>query len=105
MQWIDGSARKAALLQDTNYMVEKIYQLAPYLGHVKHMQCLSYIYMVQKVFLYTKIIVGTWRSTHIIFNLVKKSITFRQKLPLKKNIQQNEEKKLFLISRPMASTC
>ena len=31
--WIDGSARKPALRQDTGYMVEKTYlDIAPYLG-------------------------------------------------------------------------
>ena len=29
---VDGSASKAALVQDTNYMVEKTYHIAPYLG-------------------------------------------------------------------------
>ena len=32
IQGIDGSARKPALVQDTNYMVEKTYQIAQYLG-------------------------------------------------------------------------
>ena len=31
MQGIDGSARKPALRQDTEYMVEKTYHLATYL--------------------------------------------------------------------------
>ena len=31
-QGTDGSARKPALVQDTNYMVEKTYHIAPYLG-------------------------------------------------------------------------
>ena len=31
-QGIDGSARKPTLLQDTDYMVEKNYHIAPYLG-------------------------------------------------------------------------
>ena len=31
LQGIDGSARKPALVQDTNYMVEKAYHIAPYL--------------------------------------------------------------------------
>ena len=31
-QVIDGSARKPALRQDTGYMVEKNYHMAPYLG-------------------------------------------------------------------------
>ena len=29
---VDGSASKPALVQDTNYMVEKTYNIAPYLG-------------------------------------------------------------------------
>ena len=32
LQGIDGSARKPALVQDTNYMVKKSYHVAPYLG-------------------------------------------------------------------------
>ena len=31
-QGIDDSARKATLVQDTGYMVEKTYHIAPYLG-------------------------------------------------------------------------
>ena len=31
-QGLDGSARKPALVQDTDYMVEKPYHIAPYLG-------------------------------------------------------------------------
>ena len=33
-------------------------------------------------------IFGTWRSTHVIFNLVKKVISFGQKRTPKKNQQQ-----------------
>ena len=29
---VDGSTHKPALVQDTNYMVEKTYHIAPYLG-------------------------------------------------------------------------
>ena len=29
---VGGSASKPALVQDTNYMVEKTYHIAPYLG-------------------------------------------------------------------------
>ena len=32
LQGIDNSARKTALVQDTNYMVEKTYYIAPYVG-------------------------------------------------------------------------
>ena len=32
IQGIDGSARKPALVPDTNNMVEKTYYIAPYLG-------------------------------------------------------------------------
>ena len=53
---VDGSALKPVLRQDTGYMVEK----TPY--------------MVQRVFSYTKTIVGTWWSTHVIFHLVKKPL-------------------------------
>ena len=32
IQGIDGSTRQPALVQDTDYMAEKTYQLAAYLG-------------------------------------------------------------------------
>ena len=51
-QGIDGSAPKPAHVQDTEYMVEK----TPYLGTFG----LSDQYMDQKVFLFTKTILGMW---------------------------------------------
>merc|ERR1712127_150519 len=42
---------------------------------------------VQNRFPYIKIIVGTWRSTHVIFNLVKKSLF------LVKNVAERKKSK------------
>ena len=52
-------------------MVEKTYHdIAPYLNTFGAF--LMHPYMVQIVFPNTKMIVGMWRSTHVIFHLVKK---------------------------------
>ena len=54
----------APLIQDTGYMVEKTYfDIAPYL-QIWFKRC----FHIQKT------IVGMWRSTHIIFHLVKKPL-------------------------------
>ena len=37
--------------------------------------------MVQKVFLYTKTIIGTWWSTHVIYHLVKKPLYLVKNYP------------------------
>ena len=57
-----------------DYMVEKTYNLAPYKVPFEPIECLSDPYRVQNMFPHTKIIVGTLRSTHIIFNVVKKTL-------------------------------
>ena len=77
-QGIDGSARKPVVVQDTGCIVEKTYLLASYLGTYR-----SYFmpHMVQKVFPYTKIIVGKWRLTHVIFHLVKKPLVWVKTTP------------------------
>ena len=66
---VDGSASKPALRQDTGYMVEKTY---------------SNTDMVQKVFPYTKRIVGMWLSTHVIFHMVKKPLVLIKNSPDRK---------------------
>ena len=72
-QGIDGFVCKPTLVHDTDYMVEKTYHIAPYLGAsgtwVMHQWTL-----VWNVFSFTKTIVGAWRSTHVIFHLVKKPL-------------------------------
>ena len=42
---------------------------------MRPIKCLSDPYRVQKVFTYTKMMVGTWRSTPVIFCLVEKPWT------------------------------
>ena len=57
-QGMDGSAREPALVQDTEYMIEKPCNLAPYLEPFG-----AYLLMV-----------GMWQSTQVIYNLVKNPI-------------------------------
>ena len=79
---VDGSASKSALRQDTGYVVEKTYHdIAPYLELLGPILCLSDPYMVQNVFPYTKTMVGTWQSTHVIFHLFKKPLVLVQTTP------------------------
>merc|ERR1712127_12716 len=58
----------------TEYMVEKSYHLSRYLGPLGPISCPRDPNRVKNRFPYVKMIVGTWRSTHVIFNLVKKSL-------------------------------
>ena len=53
-------------------MVEKTYHLAPYLASFGAYLMPQLPYRIQQVFLYPKLIVGRWRSTHNIFNLVRR---------------------------------
>ena len=79
---VDGSAAKPALIQDTGYMVEKTYlDITPYLGAFGVYLMLSNSDMVQKCFHIQKTIVGMWRSTHVIFHLVKKPLVLVKNNP------------------------
>ena len=64
-----------ALVQDIDYIVERTYHLAPYLGPFWGLPNA----LATHIGFYT--IIGTWRSTHVIFHLVKKAISFAQNDP------------------------
>ena len=103
---IDRSSRKFALVCKTDYMVEKTYQLALYLGlfgtywspctqgrrapsynclNILDHQTLSYfVYSVQKVFLCTKIFVGGGQLT--LFSIWSKKLNFWSKTTKKNKI-------------------
>ena len=80
-QGIDGSARKHALVQDTEYMVEKKYHISPYLGAFGAYLMPHWPIYIQNVFSYTKMIVGTLQSNHIIFHQVKKPFVWSKTTP------------------------
>merc|ERR1712231_44441 len=65
----------------TDYMVEKSYNLSLYLCPFGDPN------RVQNRFPYIKMIVRTWRSNHVIFNLVKKSLF------LVKNVAERKKSK------------
>ena len=78
---MDCSSRKPALVQDTDYMVEKTYHLAPYFGALG-----AYLMPPWPIQSSTGISIHqndrwTWPSTHVIFHLVKKDISIGQATP------------------------
>ena len=63
---------KPAYVHGADHIIEKTYHLAPYFGPFEVYLSLGNSNGVQKVFSYSKIIIGTGLESHINFNLVKK---------------------------------
>ena len=64
-------------------MVENTRHLDPFKAYLMPQGCIG----VQKMFLYSQMIVGTWQSTYIIFNLVKKQLFLVKNKPQRKNLK------------------
>ena len=53
--------------------------------------------MIENVFPYTTTIVGTWRSTHVIFNLAKRTLVLVENDPQRKNKKPQKNHNFFWI--------